>query len=195
MRSDVITISSRGSHMDAALSQAEKVAVYKELSHADALHLRLLAEEMMSMMRAIAGRVDGSFWIEDADGVFELHLKVRTDMDADQRATLLSASTTGINEATRGFMGKIRAFFEPAQGVPLFFDVSSPDAPRGMHTNAVWSMGVYREELRRSMQQKREGAAEAWDELEKSVVAHVADDVRVSIMGRDVELVILKKLG
>ena len=41
--------------------------------------------------------------------------------------------------------------------------------------------------------EKREGAAEAWDELEKSVIAHVADEVRISIHGYDVEMIVFKK--
>ena len=45
MISDVITITSSGENMDAALRQADKVAVYKELSAKNTLHLRLLAEE------------------------------------------------------------------------------------------------------------------------------------------------------
>ena len=39
-----------------------------------------------------------------------------------------------------------------------------------------------------------EAAREAWDELEKSVVKNVADDVRVFIRGGYVELTILKKM-
>ena len=38
-------------------------------------------------------------------------------------------------------------------------------------------------------------AKEAWDELEKSVVAKVADDVKVAIRGRTVEMTIVKKLN
>jgi len=38
-------------------------------------------------------------------------------------------------------------------------------------------------------------AIEAWDELEKSVVARVADDVKISIRGRTVEMTILKKMA
>ena len=38
-------------------------------------------------------------------------------------------------------------------------------------------------------------AREAWDELEKSVVKNIADDVRVAIRGGFVELTILKKLA
>jgi hypothetical protein len=45
------------------------------------------------------------------------------------------------------------------------------------------------------MAQQDEQAKEAYDELEKSVVTHVADEIKVSISGRDVEMVIYKKMG
>ena len=57
MKTDILTISSDGSNMDAALAQVDKVAAYKELSPKNALYLRLLAEETMALVRAIAGRV------------------------------------------------------------------------------------------------------------------------------------------
>jgi hypothetical protein len=41
----------------------------------------------------------------------------------------------------------------------------------------------------------REGAASAWDELEQSVVIHIADEVKVSIRGREVTMTIYKKMG
>jgi hypothetical protein len=34
---------------------------------------------------------------------------------------------------------------------------------------------------------------ENWDELERSVVANLADDVRIGIKGRDVEITIIKR--
>ena len=37
-------------------------------------------------------------------------------------------------------------------------------------------------------------ARAAWDELEKSVVSHVADDVKIAIRGREVEMTIIKKM-
>ena len=76
MKSDVIVISSEGNNMEAALNQIDKITAYKELSKKDALSLRLLTEEMMAMMRAITGNVNGEFWIEDHGKTFELHLTV-----------------------------------------------------------------------------------------------------------------------
>ena len=194
MKTDVITISSNGAGMEAALQQAEKTAAYKNLTGKNALHLRLLTEEMTGMMRSIAGNVEGKYWIEDEDGTYQLHLKVHTSMDEEKREKLLSASTSGKNEATKGIMGKIRAFFEPAEDNPLYVTSVMTDGPEGL-TDMSWSMYSYREQLERYLEEKRDGAAEAWDELEKSVVSHVADDVKVSIRGRDVEMVIYKKMA
>ena len=194
MKTDVILISSQGNNMESALAQADKVARYKELSQKNTLYLRLLTEETMALVRAIVGNVNGEFWIEDDQDVYTLHLKVSTLMDEKKKEQLLSASTSGANEATRGFMGKIRAFFEPSSSTPMFSSGFSGVAP-AMYGNYVWSMEDYREQLRQYREQNMAGSQEAWDELEKSVVAHVADDVKVSIRGRTVEMVLVKKMA
>ena len=194
MKTDVIVVSNKGDKLDAALAQVEKVAGYKNLSHKSALHLRLLAEEMLGMMNSVAGNVEGEFWIEDENDVYQLHLQVETDMDSEKRKQLISASTSGQNEANRGIMGKIRAFFEPEDNFPVYFD-SSLFPEDGMYETTSWSMSLYREQLELYLRQDRKGAQEAWDELEKSVVAHVADDVKVAIRGRTVEMTIVKKMA
>ena len=190
MKTDVIMISSNGNQMNTALLQAEKVAAYKNLSQKNALHLRLLVEETLSMMRSIAGDVEGKLWIEDDADVFQVHLQVNTNMDEKQREQVVSASTSGKNEASRGIMGKIRSFFEPVDSLPVFLTAS----PDGIYTDVAWSLRTYQAQLQQYIEQQREGAAEAWDELEKSVISHVADEVKVSILGRDVEMVIYKKM-
>ena len=193
MKTDVIKITNGGSNMEAALSQVDKVVAYKGLSGKNATYLRLLAEETLALMRAITGDVSGEFWLEDRDGTFEMHLLAESLIDEKRREQLLSASTSGKNEAARGFMGKIRSFFEPADGVPMFSRGYSGGSPQ-MYGSYVWSMEDYREQLRQYREQGAADAQESWDELEKSVVAHVADDVKVSIRGRTVEMTILKKL-
>ena len=74
MKSDVINVSSKADQIEKVLSQAERVAVYQQLSPKAALRLRLLAEEMMSLVRAISGEVEGKFWIENEGSEYELHL-------------------------------------------------------------------------------------------------------------------------
>lgn len=111
MKSDIIQIISNGENMDTALNEVEKVAAYKGLTGKNALHLRLLGEEMMGMMRSITGETKGVFWIEETDGLYELHLKVDTLVDSKKRKQLLAASKSGKNEASKGLMGKLREFF------------------------------------------------------------------------------------
>ena len=58
-----------------------------------------------------------------------------------------------------------------------------------------WSLRKYESALYSRVSQNAPGAKEEWDELEKSVVKNVADDVKVYIRSGIVELVILKKLA
>ncbi len=201
MKTDVITVSSKGSQMESALQQVDKVSSYKGLTVKSALHLRLLAEEMMAMMRSITGEAQGKFWIEDQDGVYELHLLVATRMTSTKREQLLSAATSGKNESARGFMGKLRDFFERGADEDIAAH-TSPLLMPGMYEHSStptldweWSMTQYERALSDGVGRKDENALKAWDELEKSVVAHVADDVKVNIRNQQVEMTIIKKLA
>ena len=194
MKSEVIVVSSKGMGMDAALGQAEKTAEQLGLSPREALHMRLLVEEMMSLVRSIIGQLEGKFWIETEDNAYRLHLQTVTMMDAEQRAQLISSSSSGKNEAHRGIMGKIRAFFEPMpiEDTPAY--LTETIVPSSASGDLSWSLEAYRERLRKRKDESS-GAREEWDELEKSVVSHIADNVLVYIRGYDVDLVILKNLG
>ena len=201
MKTDIIVVSSKGKHMETALNQAEKVAAYKELSPKSALHLRLLTEEMMGMMRSLTGETEGKFWIEDEDGVYQLHLQVDTRMDSEKRENLLAASSSGKNESAKGLMGRLRDFFDRGADEDIA-NISSPLLMPEMYEQSSassmdleWSMMRYEKALAAQSQLNDTEAKEAWDEMEKSVVAHVADDVKVSIRGRQVEMTIIKKLA
>ncbi|MBR1707577.1 MAG: hypothetical protein IJ719_01960 [Clostridia bacterium] len=201
MKSDVIIVTSGESQIESALSQAEKVAVYKELTGKNALHLRLLTEEMMGMMRSITGETEGRFWIETEGNVYQLHLQVKTRMDSVKREQLLSASSTGKNESARGLMGRLRDFFDRGTDEDVAA-ITSPLLLTGMHEDISattldleWSMMRYADALSSRVQENDDDAKAAWDELEKSVVAKVADDVKVAIQGNTVEMCIIKKMG
>ena len=198
MKTDVIVVSTMGSRMETALEQAEKVAAYKGLTAKEALQLRLLTEEMMGLVRSITGKKEGRFWIEDQDGEYALHLQVDTRLTSEKREQLLSVSATGKNESAKGLMGRLRDFFDWGSDedlaasplcLPDMYEFSSVPA-----LDYEWSMVRYESALAKRIDTDQK-AQEAWDELEKSVVKHVADDVRVSIRSGVVELIILKKIG
>ena len=202
MRTHVITVSSRGARMEAALDQADKMAAYKGLPKKSALHLRLLTEEMMGMMRSITGETEGRFWIEDDEqGEYRLHLQVTTRMDSGKRDQLLSASTSGKNESAKGLMGRLRDLFDRGADEDVACFSSPLLLPEALESSSSptldweWSMTRYETELASRISRDDAAAREAWDELEKSVVARVADDVKVSIRGQQVEMIIIKKFA
>ena len=96
-------------------------------------------------------------------------------------------------------MGRLREFFdwgidEDITSNSLFL----PDMYE--HTSSPmldweWSMRQYETALSARVAKDEPGAQEAWDELEKSVVKKVADDVKVYIRRGTAEMVILKKLA
>ena len=183
MKTDVIAVSSKAGKIEDVLAQADAVADYKHLSNRTALHLRLLTEEMMGLVRGITGETEGIFWIEDEHDVYQLHLQVETRMNSGKRNQLLSAATTGRNESARGLMGRIRDLMDRSADEDLR-DLSSPLILPGMYEHTTmpnldweWSMVRYREELSEYRRDHGAEAEEAWDELEKSVVAHAADEV------------------
>jgi hypothetical protein len=200
MISDIIEITNTGENLSAALDVARKVAAYGDLSPKNTLHLRLLAEELMSLMHAITGEVSGRFWIEKEEEDYRLHLQVDAALTKEKREGLLAASTTGKNEAHHSFMGRLRDFFfGPVDAEIASYDRSVlatgvlPDGSRPS-TDWDWMMTRYQGALS-AMKEETQEAAEAWDELEKSIVGNLADDVKVSIKGSKTEMTIDKKLA
>ena len=188
MRSDLIKISSTGEGMTEALRQTDAVAKFKALPEKPSLQLRLLCEEMLGMFRGLTGEVEAEFYIEDKDGAFEMHLTTITKMDTQKRKDLLAASTSGKNEAVKGVSGKLRSVFEQivepgAPNAPRFFVLGWGSDPMAA-AQATWSLNAYRQAV--------EENTEEWDELEKSVVASIADDIKVGILGDNVEMTIYK---
>ncbi len=201
MKSDVIHISNEGSGISEALKQTEAVAVFKALSKKDAIHLLLLAEEMMGMMKGLTGNHDADFWVEDCDDTFYLHLKTEAKMNTELRSKLLSASTSGENIAAKGVMGKVKDIFsrllEPTEA-PIPKEYAAGFASANLPTSeaaavakmsisaaSVWSLNRYKTAI--------ESTGEKWDELEQSIVANIADEIEIGIADNTVEMVISKR--
>lgn len=202
MKTDVITISPQGEGMAEALRQTEKAAAYQGLTPKESLRLRLLGEEMMGMLRTIVGEGSSRFWVEAEGKRFALHLSAGVRMNADMREALMKASSSGKNAAVKGFMSRVRDIFaqlsEPDGDSPAstdygfsYVDVDSFDASSGVTTHGMlygWSMKEYRS----SLEEHRLEEPEKWDELEKSITARLADEVKIFIRGKVVEMVIEK---
>lgn len=197
MKSDVIHVNNDGVGIKEARDQAEKVAVFLALDKKSALHLYLLTEETMSMMQALTGQTEADFWIESDHNKVSLHLKASTLMTADMRQKLLAVSTTGKNVAVKGVMGKIRDIFqrllEPSDEndfPPAALSMGYPGS--GMDSVATLGLGIWSLRTYKGSLSAGNGPKEDWDELEKSIVSKLADDVQIGIINDSVEMIIIK---
>ena len=202
MNTAEIRITSLGEGMEDALAATEQLGLDSGLGHKENLRLRLLAEELIGMLRGIAGSVEAIYQAGQENQSFTLCLRADVNMSMELRRQLLAASSSGKNAAARGLMGRIRnmvaAFilFEKGDstlpsGLSMgLMSMGSPTVYRSGDAYA-WTLKRYMCEVRSSQEQNEE-AAEAWDELEKSIVANLADDVSVKIEGSYVEIAITK---
>ena len=207
MKTNVIPIRSDLAGKDKALREAEKFAEYNDLTGKNAMHLRLLTEETLSMVHGIVSDFQGKLWFESLDmpdGLLcRICVSANKDVDMKQEEQLLSVSTSGKNVRAKGIMGKIREMFRvsmqcSADGTYSGSAMQDSWYKMGTHydpmsynsvmADSYWSLQRYRENI-----QSDEESEEEWDELEKSIVGKLADEVKVGLLSGLAEVIIEKK--
>lgn len=204
MKTDLITINSDLKGSDAAMQTAEKFSAYHGITGKNAMHLRLLTEETVSMIHGIFDDFSGSFWIE-SEGTKQgllcrICLSAERQANQVQESQILSVSTSGRNESAKGVLGKIRELLRRSLQMPTdadeqylksmsdaWLDSGSAGTPSG--DAAFWSLRLYRE----SLSSGQNAGKDEWDELEKSIIAKLADEVKVWLH-RDSTTVMIEKI-
>jgi len=188
MKSDIIHITSSGKGIEEALNVSEKVAEYNGISGKGAIHLRLLTEEMMGLMQGLTGEQEADFWIENEKNRYELHLLSKTEMNSEKRARLIAVSTSGKNDV-KGIRAKLKNVFEAAiismnSGYNEAVSLGLVETNGNVNRFSEWTLSRYKDEAQ----------GEEWDELEQSIVAKLADEIRVCVSGSNVEMTIEKEI-
>ena len=200
METKTYFINSQGQGMDDALEGTEVLGTAAGLQRKEVLRLRLLAEELFGLLRSISGRMEAAYQAAESDKCFSLSMTAEFPQNRSTRKQLLSVSTKGTNAAARSFMGKIRDMIEelllPDADDPSLFalGVMGMGASNGDYFNRdcyEWSMQAYKAGVEDHLGESSEADA-AWDEMEKAIVANIADDVSVSIKYSEVIIVITK---
>ena len=201
MKSDICIVAGNGAGIEKALTQAEKTAVYEELNQKETLQLRLLAEELTGIMRGITTEFEAKFWIEAQEKSFQLCLEAKSSLNQFEKDQLISVAKSGTNKPAPTFMGKISRIFQAfldnydetgryslESGVMMPY--SEGMAPLALSDSEMmqWSLEKYKSRVT-SESPKEDG----WDELEKSIVANLADDVVVNVGNKKAEIIIYKK--
>ncbi|MCR5357536.1 MAG: hypothetical protein K6E63_09075 [Lachnospiraceae bacterium] len=171
-----------------------------------AIRFRLISEETIGMVRAMTGDFEALFWLENDGDAYRVKLIAKTEMDIDKKDSLIAASTSKKNAAVKGIMGKIGEIIE--NGLLNYDDVAKLQqeygsgyldyASMGFNLSAeyvssgaplMWSLSNYREQLEDAVATNAP-AREAWDELEESIVASIAEDITVGVKKDRVDMTI-----
>ena len=176
MKSDIIQVDNHGNGFEEALLETQRFAALCGLEETNALKIRKIADEMLSLVRSVTGELAASFWMEGEGKRIDLHMSTKARLDKEQRALLLSSSTTGKNEAAKGILGKLRAAIEQAAA-------AEPDHADNSLSSEV-AMDVANYEF-----------APEWDGYERSELRRLADEVKISLKGGIIDMTVRKKFG
>ena len=205
MKSNVCKIENGTNDLAAILKESEKVAVYNELTSKQSMQLRLICEEIDGMLPNIIDEFDGDFWIDFEDGVCRVNVSLRfAEFTADKKKGLIGIARNKKNAAAVGIVGKIRSALENVfldensfGGADLSLEsrcmvteyYSGMEFYAGMNYSSLWSLEQYRNSV------KKEEKTEEWDELEKSVLVSLADDIIVGVKGKQADIIVIKKMA
>ena len=197
MQSNVCKIEKGVKDLDAILKESEKVAVYNELNHKQTLQLRLLCEEIDGMLPKIIDDFDGDFWIDFEDSVCKVNISLQfAEFTSSKKKELLSLAKDKKNASVKGIVAKIGAaieeFFLDEENINAMSMMSQYDGltlGSRMESAYYWSLDQYKSNVRKMKK------AEDWDELEKSVIASVADDIIVGVKGLQATITIVIKFA
>lgn len=199
MKSNICKIDNGTRDLVGILKESERVAEYNGFTHKQTLQLRLLCEEIDGMLPNIIDDFEGNLWIEFEDGICKINVSIKIpEFTVGKKEELIGISKNKTNVATVGIVGKIRDAIENFflnEDTMVALDASSRAVylatgySEGVDYAYLWTLEQYRSSV------KREEKSEEWDELEKSVIASVADDVIVGIKGKQADIIVVKKFA
>jgi hypothetical protein len=177
-----------------------------ELPKKSALHLKLLFEETVGMLKELTADYHAAIWFEKYKHECCIKLTGKTQMDQDKKEGLLGMASNEGNSLARGFMGKIGDIIENGLlnysnvmklqqqyggGMVNYGTMGMYSGVEGMADSGImWSLYEYKGALKEGNADS-EATREAWDELEKSIVASVAKDVLVGVKGNRLDMTIV----
>ena len=197
MISNVCKIEKGSKDLEAILLESEKVARYNDLTKKQSLHLRLICEEIDGMLPNLLDDFNGNLWIEIVDGVCRVNVALDIpEINTAKKEELINLAKNKKNAAAVGIVGKIRNaienFFLRNEEVEAFIPSTdmcymSAGFGAGVNYSCLWTLNQYKSTV------KGAGQEEGWDELEKSIIANLADDVVVGVKGNKANIVVVKK--
>ena len=158
------------------------------------------------MLKALTADYHAAIWVEKYKHECYIRVTGKTEMSQDKKEGLLDMASQKGNTLVKGFMDKVADVIENGLlnynnvmklqqeyggGTVNYGTMGMYNGIEGMaDAGIMWSLYEYKDSLKDAMGEQ-EHAKEAWDELEKSIVASLAKDVLVGVKGNRLDITIV----
>lgn len=160
-------------------------------------HLCLLAEETLGMVSQMLDVYDGQLWLESTPAGYEIILEAEVHENRNGKDIPIVSP--------EGFMAKVAVMMncsymfksiaeipeDLASMLPDYMSYGMRESDQSPAWAGRWSLSAYRYQLMKH-REERTAASLTLEELEKSIVAQLADEVTIGIHGHRIRLVISK---
>lgn len=198
--SKVIKISKDNSSYEKVVNEAERYAASENLSKKMRLRIRLLSEELMSMIQKIPQIDQGSFHIERDGADYDICFESSSKIDAKYAKNLISVSTSGGNDAYSGFSGLVAKAID---SMVMMSRDGKNDEKNFANKSIVsgndeyrWSYNIYKE-TENEDDEKHDDSVKAeivdWTEIERSVLTKMSDDIKIFVRSNQINIRVLVK--
>ncbi|MBQ7583624.1 MAG: alpha/beta hydrolase [Lachnospiraceae bacterium] len=197
MKTEIIHINSNGDGVKKALLVTEDCGVKQGLSGQDTKRLRLLTEETLELLRSITGQSEADYSADIDDERCEIRLIIKPASPSIDRVKLMSMPSV-----SESIVKKMALLFEipfselqeneeaiKEIGVQRLDDSLLSEMGRSGN-GYVWSLDSYEMS---TFDSHSPALSENWEEISRSIIAALSDEIRIYIFKDSSELVIIKR--
>ncbi|MCR5232713.1 MAG: mechanosensitive ion channel family protein [Lachnospiraceae bacterium] len=177
-RTNTVRLLDNCSNITEAVEVADLFSKKQRLEPAAKMQLELLTEETIGIISSIVEGANTSFWIEGSGLKYRIHVSFSAKLDSAEYKKLINLSSSGKNEASKGFTARIWDIM-----IRGLNDTQNSDNDKNNNdtgTGYNWSLSEA-DEINE-------------EEISESILGAIADDIKVSVTKDRVDFMVIKSL-
>lgn len=186
-----------------AINESERYATSENLSNKMKIRIRLLSEELLSLIKGIPQIEEGLFYIERDGADYDICFESNSKIDSKHAKNLISVSSSQTNDAYVGFSGMVAKAVDTmvlmSRDGKSHTDINQDNSITESNNEYRWSYNIYKEnEANQNENEKTEGESEEikpvdWSEIERSVLSKFSDDIKIYVRSNQINIRVLVK--
>lgn len=183
------------------MKETERYSASENLSKDMSLRLRLISEELLSLTKTLPGLKDGKFSIEREGSDYEVCLETKASINKKTKDKLVAVSSSNTNDAYSGLSGLISQAVDSMMRMSMNNKNGVTEAAMNTMEESIgkadddyrWSYNVYKEKESLAGDTLPDGFNIDSEEIGRSVLTNLSDDIRISVRANKVSFRVLVK--